>query len=356
MAPKVGKTKAGKARKTLKKTKWTENEVFIFATVLSSLEARDKPWAIVLETLALKKTANESIFTKILEEFEDVLANEGADDNYQFNVSQLRAKYKWLRKEWRKINTKIRTGSGLGAKDTKVPSWYELLDPLFSESVDNMLSISSKASDLLASDQDSGDANSTDEERESVASDHSNSQSVDSLGLRKRSLTPVPRVDDGDIEQGGSEDKGDDDDNKCAPPKKKVRKDTVVKVASKNKKQPKTQTAAMWQMVQSIEGCSTKQEKNSYERLGALLEAERKRDELFLNFQREQAEANRRHELQIAQLLMSGSGAGQSLPSLASASGFGTYPPVSVQRPPNWYDQANDTENPSGSMLVYHRM
>ena len=106
----------------------------------------------MLETLALKKTANESIFTKILEEFEDVLANEGADDNYQFNVPQLRAKYKWLKKEWRKINTKIRTGSSLGAKDTEVPSWYELLDPLFSESVDDMLSISSKASDLLASD------------------------------------------------------------------------------------------------------------------------------------------------------------------------------------------------------------
>ena len=82
MAPKVGKTKAGKAGKTLKKNKWTENKVFIFATILSSLEARDKPWAIVLETLALKKTANESIFTKILEEFEDVLANEGADGSF----------------------------------------------------------------------------------------------------------------------------------------------------------------------------------------------------------------------------------------------------------------------------------
>ena len=269
---------------------------------MSSLEARDKPWAIVLETLALKKTRTK-VF--LLEEFEDVLANEGADDNYQFNVPQLRAKYKWLKKEWRKINTKIRTGSGLGAKDTKVPSWYELLEPLFSVSVDDMLSISSKASDLLASDQDSGDESSTDEERESVASGHSNSQSVDSPGLRKGSLTQVPRVVD-----GGSEDKGVDDDNKCAQPKKKVRKDTVVKVASKTKKQPKTQTAAMWQMVQSIERCSTKQEKNSDERLEALLEAERIRDELFLNFQREQAEANRRHELQIAQLLMSGSASG----------------------------------------------
>ena len=104
MASKVAKRKAGKK---LKKNTWKENEVFLFATVLSSLEDRDKPWAFILETLALKKTANERIFIKILEEFDDVLAKEGKekDENYQFTVAQLRAKYKWLKKEWRRINT-----------------------------------------------------------------------------------------------------------------------------------------------------------------------------------------------------------------------------------------------------------
>ena len=94
------------------------------------MEGRDKPWALILETLTLKKTANESIFRKILEEFDDALGKEGKDENYRLNLSQLRAKYKWLKKEWRTINMQIKTGSGLGAKDTEVPSWYDLLDPL----------------------------------------------------------------------------------------------------------------------------------------------------------------------------------------------------------------------------------
>ena len=36
-------------------------------------------------------------------------------------------------------------GSGLGAKDTETPYWYDLLDPIFTESVDSFTEISSKA-------------------------------------------------------------------------------------------------------------------------------------------------------------------------------------------------------------------
>ena len=141
--------------------------------MLSCLEGRDKPWALVIETLALKKSANESVFRKILEEFKDALEKEGKyveDENYLFTVNQLKAKYKWLQLEWKRINTKIKTGSGLGAKDTKVPTWYDVLDPLFSENWDNMLSVSSKASDLRDSDEDSGDESPTGEECKSVSS------------------------------------------------------------------------------------------------------------------------------------------------------------------------------------------
>ena len=104
MASKVAKRKAGKK---LKENMWKENEVFLFPTVLSPLEERDKPWAFILETLALKKTANERIFIKILEEFDDVLAKEGKekDENYRFTVVELKAKYKCLKKDWRRINT-----------------------------------------------------------------------------------------------------------------------------------------------------------------------------------------------------------------------------------------------------------
>ena len=53
----------------------------------------------------------------------------------------------------------------------------------------------------------------------------------------------------------------------------------------------------MVHVAKSIENSSTQQEKNKAFRLLALLEADRKRDEMFLAYQREQAEANRKHEL-----------------------------------------------------------
>ena len=73
MASKNAKRKAGKQSKT---NMCEENRVFLFATVLSSLEGRDKDCTLILETLALKKTANKSIFRKIVEEFYDVVAKE----------------------------------------------------------------------------------------------------------------------------------------------------------------------------------------------------------------------------------------------------------------------------------------
>ena len=60
----------------------------------------------------------------------------------------------------------------------------------------------------------------------------------------------------------------------------------------------------MWQIVKSLEHSTSKQEKESDERLKVMLEVEKKRDELFLKFQREEAQANRDHELVMAHLLL----------------------------------------------------
>jgi len=51
---------------------------------------------------------------------EDVLGDE-TSGAYKFTIGQLRAKFKWFKKEWRSIDNKIKCGSGLGGKDTKVP-------------------------------------------------------------------------------------------------------------------------------------------------------------------------------------------------------------------------------------------
>ena len=59
------------------------------------------------------------------------------------------------------------------------------------------------------------------------------------------------------------------------------------------------------EMVKTMkEAADAVQEKNNDQRLTTLLEAERKRDEMFLTFQREQAEANRKHDMIMAQMLM----------------------------------------------------
>ena len=131
------------------------------------------------------------------------------DETYLFTVDQLRAKYKWLKQEWKRINTKTKTGSGLGAKDTEVPTWYDVLDPLFSESCDNMLSVSSKARDLRDSDEDSGDQSPTGdpEECESVSSVSVVSNSSD-MARRKVSLSPVSLADADVTDSGASKENG----------------------------------------------------------------------------------------------------------------------------------------------------
>ena len=82
-------------------------------------------------------------------------------------------------------------------------------------------------------------------------------------------------------------------------------KHTLKLVSHRRRGKPKTQTAAIWQFVKSLEDCTYKQEKESDKRLKVMLEVEKKRDELFLKFQRQQAQANRDHELVMASFVSS---------------------------------------------------
>ena len=88
----------------------------------------------------MKKQANEELFRQIREELEDVLGDETSGD-YKFTIEKLRAKLKWFKKEWRSIDNKIKCGSGLGGKDTKVPKWYDIMNPHFCDAVDDMTSL-----------------------------------------------------------------------------------------------------------------------------------------------------------------------------------------------------------------------
>ena len=149
----------------------------IYAHVLANTDTAERSWLYQLENYALKKHANEELFRKIREEFEEALAEDSVA--YRFTIDQLRSKYKWFKKEWRRIDTKIKNGTGLGGKDTTTPSWYYVLNPSFCEAVGDMTSISSKASDLdIYHSSSSEDQPKSDDDDESISD---NSLDINSL-------------------------------------------------------------------------------------------------------------------------------------------------------------------------------
>ena len=291
------KTKKQRAKRPKNKS-WTEKEVNTFVSVLTSNEERDTPWALTLETMALKKSSNEAVFRKILEELQL-----RCPDSSGFTIDQLRRKYKWLKQEWRKINNKIRSGSGLAGKDTNSPEWYSLLNPILTEAVDGMMTLSSKATDVESEESSSGESS----EQEIWSDATTSSSKVHVTRKRRRSSTSINTdEDDSDVEKDGGCLEGNFE-NSAEDKKLKRKENTDVKMSTSfksTKRAPKTQTAALWQMVKGMEEISKQQEKKSDERLAAMLNMEMKRDEMLLAFQKEQAEQNRQHELMLAQLLV----------------------------------------------------
>ena len=173
--------------------KWTEEELKQFAYVLAD-EIDD--FAYKLESLALKKSANEHIFQKIKEEFDARLrrnSNEKEEkraENHSpidTSIAKLRNKYKWLKDQWRKITDRAKTGSGKAAK--KDPEWYTILDPVFSETY-TKLNLASQANDILSS-------NSSDEESGECASD------LEDKLCAKRSISPSESAYTGSGDESG---------------------------------------------------------------------------------------------------------------------------------------------------------
>ena len=284
-------------RKRPKNKSWNDKEVNAFVNVLTSNEDRDNPWALTLETMALKKSSNEAVFRKILAELKS-----RCPESTDFTIDQLRRKYKWLKQEWRKINNKIRSGSGLAAKDTNSPEWYSLLDPILTEAVDGMMTLSSKSTDIKSQEESQGESS-----QEETWSDTASSSSRVTPKSRRSSASIFGTDDEAWVDEDGSLNGEDENIVAAGDTVLRGKESTDVKASatSKSKKRaPKTQTAALFQMVKGMEEMSKLQEKKSDERLATMLKMEMKRDEMLLAFQKEQAAQNRQHELMLAQLLV----------------------------------------------------
>ena len=50
---------------------------------------------------------------------------------HHYTLEKFRRKYTTLKAEWRKISDRCKNGSSLAPE--KEPSWYEILNPIFSE-------------------------------------------------------------------------------------------------------------------------------------------------------------------------------------------------------------------------------
>lgn len=296
---------------------WSDEEMNIYAHVLANTDTAERSWLYQLENYALKKHANEELFRNIREEFEEALPEDSVE--YRFTIDKLRAKYKWFKKEWRRIDTKIKAGTGLGGKDTTTPSWYDVLNPSFCEAVDDMTSISSKASDLdiyhssSSEDQPKSDGDDNESISDNSLDINSLKTSHNTSGDMSESSTKSSIVEGSARASSNVDDTEESENMKTSKDvtgvKKKLIKRSPKKTSikfhpSRRSSKPKSQSEAMLEVAKSIENSSVQQEKNKDVRLQALLEADRKRDEMFLAYQREQAEANRKHELLMAQLLL----------------------------------------------------
>ena len=261
---------------------WTDKEMNLCAHVLANTDALEHSWLYQLENYALKKHANEQLFLKIQEEFGDAFEEDSVE--YRFTIEQLRTKYKWFKREWRQIDHKIKSGTGLGGKDTSSPNWYDVLNPHFCQAVEDMTSVLTKANDLCnSSDEDQSESDNSDSEISNnnlntsleldpghlinTSGEMSDNSSKSSLAS---SSTKAANVDDMEESEGSSKAA-----SRVKKLTKKSPKKTNIKFHSRRNSKPKSESEALVQVAKSIEHSSIQQEKNKDSRLQALLEADK---------------------------------------------------------------------------------
>ena len=125
------------AKKSMKESrgrKWSEDELKEFASVLADDRTE---FALTLETLALKKSANVHIFEAIKKELDARLqaktttsSKKGKAKDIDTSVVKLRAKYKWLKEQWRKYTDRAKSGSGKSA--IHEPECFNIMNPILS--------------------------------------------------------------------------------------------------------------------------------------------------------------------------------------------------------------------------------
>ena len=168
---------------------WTETELKYFCILANE----ETDYAHQLDSLALKKSANKKIFEDVKEKLEEYFQSEDFKGEFELETSKskskykdeplnlspekLRAKFKWIKDQWKRLTDRVKTASGKAPVNE--PEWYHIINPILSDT-QGELSPCTKASDIVDIESDS------DVNRDEVFSDLSvegdESGDVESLG------------------------------------------------------------------------------------------------------------------------------------------------------------------------------
>jgi len=290
--------------------KWTDEQTDLFAGILTQKHfknGRQSTWSEELETLAVKKSSNEHVFKEIQVSLEQQLdkfdqSYREGDDEATFTISQLRAKYKWLKREWKVIQNKIKCG--LLSEDAKLPNWFSRLHHIFTVYID-------------ADRQDRDDDRpSMVSENGSLLNGHSsiddNNSSDDCPDIGERSWIVNIEPPQADIPAVNDEKNHRDVENDSVQHEEQSRKRHLPTNEAGN---PSTKIRKLKSCIRELNNtsdytsfpsqCGCKLDADRYiEIIKNILNAEERREKMLVDFQREQAQLSRQHELKMAQMFM----------------------------------------------------
>ena len=169
------KKEKSSAKSSKNARRWTDLELSVYADVLADPE---NSFAVSLEKLALKKSANNEVFEHIQKHFiaemekedtkernSELLKDIKGTTKLDFSIEKLRQKYKWLKTEWNNKTLRVKNGSGL--EPQQEARWYQIINPVFSET-HKPIELASSSKDVSfstsSSDEESCGKGSKDEE------------------------------------------------------------------------------------------------------------------------------------------------------------------------------------------------
>ena len=192
-------------------------------------------------------------------------------------IERLRNKYTALKQECSKIITRIKSGSGLSPE--KEPVWFKHLDPVFCETNEEMKLTSSATKTSFLNEQDGE----YEEERNCEEDVFSGADDMDENNELESEIEASNELNIGNTTSGN--------------------KRKVIVAHHRKTKQVRSNKQVLSETTNGLKALAQTSQKNSK----MMIEEERKWEERYLSFRREEAEKNRQHEFLIAQIFTNAS-------------------------------------------------